>query len=449
MVLQKEVVWHVKKTEKYRALDLSYEEILLLQQIYIHRIINTRSIHEFLEFSSGRRNSTAISNRLRIMLEAGVLGRVTEPVPFGNKGFKRYFYKLGTRGIRVLIDIGYCTDMDGMNMLRLTHRITPPKPHANSASLTANRILLGVTEPRRIEFIQHLRGAVHPFFVGENLDLEVKGVIIPDWVFETNEFIVCIEVDTGSSRGNEIKSKVKRYIKRANGLDLGDRKIVVIFSILDDTLETLDYSNRFKRVSSIKEQISLIENIPTNLSFYVVQTKNTPLVTKNVYEGREPASREQREAAIHQWLKRFKAVANVNIYTDDLDSILSSRRDKKDDGEALLQVEVDGHTRRTIVIYGEEGSVDTYQRIRANAYRLRAINQTLPSHEQIGLLVVYPTQANMTEEVLGWHSPIPIWMTSMDIWEIPDTGLEVEGTRFMRLVSPFKLAWEEWEVLAT
>lgn len=445
---QKEVVTQLKKTSKYAGMEISGHEILLLSQIYVHRIMNTKSIHEFLQFSSGGRNPNAITNRIKKMVDAGVLVRLTEPHPFFSKGFNRYFYRLGVRGLRVLISMGYCSAEEGGKMLRTLLRLGVPKTHANAASLTANRILLAVSTPDTVEYVRHLRGAVHPLFVGETLTIESRGIIVPDWVFETDNHVVCLEIDTASSRGKEILSKIKRYIKRANDLKQKDKELVVIFSVLDDTLESIEYSNRFRRIASLKELIAQVESIPLNLSFYSLQTKNTEDVMKRLYSGVEPASIDQREAAIHDWLGRFGEVSKMAITTGDMDGLLSSSRNRAEDGEVLLQLEVDGNEKRVVVIYGEEGSVDTYHRIRANAYRIHAYNQKISPAEAVGLLVVYKTKENMTEEVIGWHSPVPIWMTSMDLWGMTEDELE-EGCRFMHLRTPFKAVWEDWEVLSS
>lgn len=445
---QNEVIAKVEKTARYSGMEITYEEMLLLNQIHIHRILHTSSIHEFLQFMTGGRNPNSITNRLTKMVDAGILARVTEATPYSGGNFKRYFYKLGVRGIRVMASILYYSEEEKNNLLRMSRETAPPKTHAHATSVTVNRILIEIVDPSRIEFVHHLRGAVHPFFVGEKLQQEVRGVIIPDWVFETDDSIISIEIDTGTSRGNEIPSKIKRYIKRANGLEQRYKRIIVVFSVLNDALETKSHSNRYKRISSIKEQIAHVNNIPSNLSFYALQTTKTPAVMKNIYNGEQPVLLERRTVAIHRWLIRFKTVTNVTIYLGDLDRLLSPHRDKKDDGDALFYLEVEGHIKPTIVIYGEEGSVDTYHRIQENAYRLYAINQKLPSHEQIGLLVVYPSKTSMKEDVIGWRSPIPIWMTSMDLWESPDDALE-KGVRFMKLVSSFKKVWEEWEVLQT
>lgn len=444
------VIEKVEKTARYSGMELSFEEILLLMQIQIHRIMSTSSIHELLQFMTGGRHPNSITNRLTKMVDAGILVRVIERSPYSGNNFKRYFYKLGVRGIRVIATLFYYSEEKKNNLLRITRETIPPKLHAHATSVTVNRILIGISEPNTLEYIHHLRGAVHPFFVGEKLDLEVKGVIIPDWVFDTDKTIISIEIDTGTSRGNEIPSKIKRYIKRAHGTTQDNRKMIVVFSVLDDTLENTNYSNRYKRVSSLKEHIAhvahVVNQIPSNLSFYVLQTTNTPTVMKGIYNDVEPVLPERRKAVIENWLIRFTQLMNATVYKGDLDDILSPRRDKKDDGDALFYLDVEGHLKRTIVIYGEGGSVDTYHRIRENAYRLHAINQRLPSHEQIGLLVVYPTKRNMLEDVIGFRPPIPVWMTSIDLWEVPNHELE-EGVRFLQLVSAFKKKWDEWRPL--
>lgn len=124
----------------------------------------------------------------------------------------------------------------------------------------------------------HMRGGE---WIEEN---RIKIKTVPDWVFETNEAIVFIELDTGSERLKCIIDKIEGYIDFCLSTE---KKFSSFFHIGPFAKSELS-NNRSGRVASLKSAISSIQNLPSNLFIYTLPSKRTILPVVRILKGIEP-----------------------------------------------------------------------------------------------------------------------------------------------------------------
>lgn len=383
----------------HKRIVIKPDEVLVLRELSIHRILDAGEVHKLYNvFSSSPRNANAITNRLRKMVHAKIMVRVEVGQTLINP-FRQYYYKLGKRGIEVLIQAGMLSKKKGELLHNYLTRTKVPKPHNLAIAKLTNHITKEAID-RGIANYTHYRGIEQ----ASDSDTEPEA-IIADWVFQRLDISVFLEVDSGSERLSKIKEKFRKYMQIAK--EKNDESIVVVFSVMDETVDPkFEDRGRSQRVLSIKECLPPKKEWPQNLSVISVTAERTVHTIIRILQGYLPSPKELRDIFIDNWIKSWRevAVGHYSIETIDKESIyLDTTREKSLDAESIIRLEKDGKTRKIGVVFAEEGSVESYQKIRNLHNRTEGKFRRGESLDE--LMVVYEKKEYMEQDVLRADFP--------------------------------------------
>lgn len=421
-------VYKLSLQNKKKRVVLKSEELMLLEELSHHRVLGAGEVHNILQVASNKpKNSRAITNRLRRLVNIGVLKRLVLP-PSANNRFPLYFYKVGSKGLQVLVQTGALTKERSEMINEYLKKAKVPNPHNIATSILANKVkLLGFKEG--FEDYQHGRSSLY---------FEKNSPIVPDWVFKRNTHLVCLEVDSGGESLSVIRDKYKKYIELAAKTK---DKIKVVFSVMDGSVsQSLTDSERSKRTYSIKESAPPLQEWPANLSFYSLTAERTPALILRLIKDIEPIPAELRKIIVNDWVNLWKEnipagnelylLNNDEIYADD-------NRQRLNDADAILRVQTRNYKRTVAVLHGEEGSVFTYQKLRLLHDRtaLRPIKGEMFNK----IVLLYEDEEAAEKDVYG---------VLLSNAEFAYRGLwkgDQSQVKILRQVSPYRKEWGKFE----
>lgn len=414
-----------------KRIVLKHEELLFLHELTIHRTLQVRDVYDF--FRNVFRiapHTKSIAKRLGRLVSAGILMRMEERVNPTN--LKTYYYKIGKRGLEALHKSNLISRDDAERLYQQIFYLKIPKSHTMAASHLANQTkVLGLSEDLALE---HNRGIDDP-------ELKKKGnVLISDWVFKRRNRTVFLEVDSGRQTLEVISSKVERYIHFAETVN---ENVVLVFSVMDDTVSKSFTSDRSKRIASLKENMSPCQNWPKNFSIYVITAERTPELILRILKRSEPLSQEFRGYVIDEWIEQLKGRTKGKFEIQDLakETAYGSDRVKELEADFTLQLNEATRTRYIALIYAEEGNVQTYQRIRYNHHRTKG---TLIHGQRLDeLIMVYKDKDFMSSEVHGvfWENS---WYTFRDTWRLSEDQIG-SYPEMLKPISQFRREWNRFE----
>lgn len=444
---------HLPKSNLTNGIVLKGEDLLVLHQLYIHSSMRAPSIHEIYQSTYPKdveRNSKWISNRLKKLSEAGLIEQLQERLSERGRlqSLVSYHYRLDRRGYEVLIAEGLVEEDEAKKLMMYSKRKRFPTIHTRATSYLANAIFLKLLDCSQTQGFTHIRGSRH-IYLGvsdESVVKEFKGLIVPDWVFERENVIVAIEVDTGSQRGEIIGKKYKRYVKVAKYYQTLGKQLVVVFAPTDSSVmefavgREIHKENRDKRINSLKDAFPLHVEWPDNLHFYVATAKRVPNVIVKILSGQEPAEEIDKILNTNTWFDLLKThLPNDRIVQmEKLDNVLLPNRNRQLDPEFVFQLSKNGATKeRHLAMFSEEGSVRSYQQIRNNAMLVYKYNANPKETIPLYLNAIYLDQESADEEVYGNDVYESIYFRDLATLEqLNDTGGQVVHAK--KLTSPFK-----------
>lgn len=421
---EREPLLRLRKDEKgNQGIILFKEDKFVMEQLVIHQTLRSLSIHELFQCQSDTpRNPNSLTNRIGKLRAAGLLVALKEK-PIDVRGsLYIYHYKLGSRGVDSLIDLGCLSVREGEQLKYILSNIrVAPSKHTRCISHIATQSFIQSYKSGLMERAIHKRGSMHSIFTSSQiLNKGRTPEIIPDWVFEKDSTVISIEMDTGSQSMSVILTKCKRYVCQAKKLEDDKKQLIVIFSVADDSVPGDYSSNRKRRIGSIKELIPTFVEWPRNLSFYVVPAKRTAPLVERLLSFVEPYSDGDRLLYAEEWLDKAELVLEKSYDSEPVSKnhYFNVNRNKKVDCQILLSVRMmrrESVRKIHAIISGEEGSVRTFQLIRANAARSLAASE-IPNKEKMQILVCYADESSMTEEVYLQNSAAIVSFTNLDRW---------------------------------
>lgn len=244
-----------------KFLWIKKEEVELFEQILLHRTMYSKSVHLFYRKSSETLQSTnAISNRLTKLVEYEFLIRLTKDVSVTRARVPRYYYRLGRRGLRLLAEQKKVILNNQMRKdFRLFKNSPVPSNHTDAMSILANQIYLFCREEHA--GIAHSRGVTMKIFDGQGREQLIrKEGVVPDWVFQNKNRILCIELDTGSQEYQVIERKFAKYQALHRELSNEGYQITVLFAVLDESIDIVQKNKRQERSGRVSGLNRLFEN---------------------------------------------------------------------------------------------------------------------------------------------------------------------------------------------
>ncbi|PWI22913.1 hypothetical protein DEX24_16625 [Kurthia sibirica] len=271
----------IEKGHFYKGVVLHDYEIEVLRHIYLHKQLRATSLHELYRLLSNKKIETSnISNRLKKLLDAGVVARNEELIHDMSKNFVRYSYRLNSAGLEVLVFLNIIRKESIKTYKTNAHINKFPNLHSKVASTITNKIVMDLIK-QEITF-DFCRGNNHYLLGNDSYTrkTETTGFIIPDYVIETRDTIVPIEIDTGTQRAHIIKQKIEKYIVQARSKEFNLRNIHVVFIVVDNSISDTFETNRNRRVYSLKATFLSGFDLPGNLHFYAVNALHSiPLIS--------------------------------------------------------------------------------------------------------------------------------------------------------------------------
>lgn len=388
----------LKKDSKYSGIELTLGELSLLKIVYDVKILPARSMHLSYEIRYDKqRNPSAISNRLSKLVQAGVLKRIAKPTEY--KNIFNYYYKPGNRGYWVLEQAGYLTtkQVEVSKKYRYATKIPP----LHNASLSACIVHLMATMEKRgipLNLIKSSkRGELSSHFL-MNASSRQLAEIVPDWVIESEKYLICLEIDTGNQSHSVIYSKYERYrafLIRKNT----EKPVLVIFVSLDKSRKV--NSPRLRRIGELKSAFPPPEEWPQNLELFVVPSSRLSDVLIRVLSGKISIDLEMQEELCNTW-----AVKLIEQF-----SSFQLRSLPKDRGEIFMNGKMNGTilmsvlstttwSKISLATYVEEGSVKSHWWLRKVIERSKSM-KSVNGGDNLIINVIYETSEGAEGDVLG------------------------------------------------
>ncbi|MFB5089509.1 replication-relaxation family protein [Psychrobacillus sp. PGGUH221] len=417
----------IKKTEtlyqvgKENSIVLKDSEISLLEQLMIHRIMHSKSIHLFLSQLAGKKlNSNAISNRLRRLVEAKILERVTLNISVTRAHVPRYYYKLGLRAYRCLVSLKRIENTkENFNIFKVSRKSEVPRLHTDAMSILANQIYLHSISKSYVNFT-HMRGVEGVIVTSEGQELGIRGLnyAIPDWIFLQEKHFIFVELDTGSQEQKMIREKIDNY-ESLNKifLEKNGYTMSLVFAVLDNSIDVVQKNkkqNRSKRVASLKQNLSSI-----CFSIFAVSAKRASYLILKILTNLKI---DKYELTCH-WLNMAETVisSKKNLLVEQIhdpeelpQELLEVQNDVLD--LPLLKLTLNQRSQYLLPIFVLEGNVESYKSIKFVYQAISDINTKVKTSEII-LVLVYVNSMESIEDILGIDISFKVYKTDLITWQ--------------------------------
>lgn len=416
--MKKEVLV-LKKVNRYKGIHVTPEEIELLRFMFECKTLFAQDIHMFYRAISYKsRTSSSITKRLNKLVEAGIFYRLddshikrTEYRPL------QYFYRIATRGLDLLVEKGFISEEEAEYNKAFSFNIKMPGMHNKSINSIVTQLAIRfLEEGKSFDLLQisSRRGDRNRSIQAANEKSEYYP-LIPDWVFETKNEIICIELDTGTQSQSVIFKKFERYKRLA---ELLEKPLTLVFSVGLELESKSDLSNRDRRVHSLKECFPMQDEWPEGLNIYVVSSFRTVHYLYHLISRKRIPEKRERRGRVLEWMSQSIDAAPIGTV------FIQS---KKEHLERLLydnpfDMEVGGEIRipkqgpmLIAVLHVDEGAVRCFQRIRVNMKRLEQLNRTREVYEEpVSLFLIYEKEDGVKHDVLGLAPVCDSWSVSME-----------------------------------
>lgn len=446
---------HVKRTSQQAGVILHDYERILLQHLHVHRTMRASSVHKLYTMLSKKKLSKVnISHRLSKLLNSGVLSRMEEQISDVEGRFIRYSYKLGDRGFDVLVSMGYLTISEANKQVAAYRNLKLPSYHTKASSIICNHIAIECMKDDSASVMKMSRGNTHSEFgTTSDVTTEMKGIVIPDYVFENNNCYVTIEIDTGRQRSHIIKSKYERYKKKAASLKESGKSIMCVFVVVDDSVSNEQLGDRAKRVNSLKNMFPPFNDWGDNLHFYAIRAIHAPQLIVKLLTGKEPIPKLSREFLCDDWIDSVKVVENnrITVSRYNPSQFVYSNSAEHMNADGFVQFTEKGkYPKSYALIFMQEGSVSSYQTYQTNLLRAEQYNDSIQEVDNIAsykIMLIYDKSLNATNDIIALNIPevVSVLITDISSWQqrqfnLSDTSIE---PKIIELVTPFKKVTKE------
>ncbi|WP_282155756.1 replication-relaxation family protein [Cytobacillus gottheilii] len=407
-----------------KRIELKEVEVLLLKEMLIHRIMRSKDIHDFYKATMDRPpHTSSITKRLTRLVNTGVLLRLEEALDHNRPSVKWYYYKLAKKGIFALVEAGWIDNHQAENLYRQSLSTKIPKPHNLALSSLVNTIRLKSRGQGLL--YEHFRG-------GTWLEKQPNDLpFMPDWVFQQEDRQIFIEVDTGAESLSLIKEKVNRYMSYCQSRR---EEIVIVFSIMDSSVNHLVSSDRSKRIASLKENMPSCQHWPKHLSIYVLSAERTSDLVIRLLDGLEPLDEEYRGFVLEEWRSELDTFDKYSSQSLDKAQVYGPDRITELEVDMTLTIVEKLQIRTIGLLYCEEGSVRSYQKIRYNHRRTRGTIVHGQKFDEV--MIIYLNNDALQHDVFGIHLWKNAWLTHRHIWQ--EAQKEGGLPLMLKPISPYK-----------
>lgn len=408
----------LQKTSKYIGIELKPEELDLLKIVYDLKIINTRNVHNFyLARSKSQKSKQVITNRIHKLRKAGLLFRLDDSHIASSEFRPTNFYlRISSRGLGILKDNMLISQSEyDISMVTIYH-IKIPQPHNEAVTTVVMDLILHAYiqgKPLNPVLVELSRGEYSKAVIDAGPRL-TEGELIPDFVFETRNQLICLELDTGNQILSVLQSKINRYKEMALVVN---KPLTLIFSVGLKTMNAVNTSTKQRRVSSIKELFISIEDLPKTLEVFVVETNRaTELIYKQIFK-KHVFEERHRKGRVLEWLVHsMEAAPSGTVFAQSKNELFETTLNKDDydldvPGEIIFPNQ---EANLVGFIYMEEGSVRSFLRARKNIERIERVNRLLLAEEKpVSVFLIYEEEEHALNDIIGIMPKCSVWMISI------------------------------------
>lgn len=395
-----------------KGVYLNSADIELLYYLLQSQLLTSQQLLTLYKTMQPSATINTIKSKMARWKKYGVV--VGNTYKLGQWGISYNYYRIGARGISILIDNGYLDESwRDKDVSRFSKR-----RNIEHYLGTQNIVCAAMAEAKVHDISLETFEPYNSFFAPN----DTKG-ILPDWVLKQNETYYCIELDVGTEPLSEIHSKIDRYFKLAK--DKPDKTFVILFSILDDSLLTKNNygSDRSKRIAGLKK---ILLNHPScfldNISIYIKRLESATLFLKELLITK----RLSKEEKVNEIKNLLKLTTDINTQYDFKYTEVKNSYDPLIDGDLIINLKHDKRSNVVALLYLEEGNLLDYTKC--------VLLDAASKSETNGLskiIGIYKNARELKEDHFGMQLTNTYFMEANNI-------LQFEKLKFFRLVSPFK-----------
>lgn len=395
----------IKGDSRFKGIQLNTEELWLIEYLYEAKVISAQNLHQFYGITSGgKRVGNTVTNRLGRLVAAGILYQLNDAAikrvvfrPFN------YAYRLGKRGLELIAERGLISQEEFELAKRYSHQIVMPNSHNNAV----NTVFMELYKELRASNttfdsmnVQNFRGDRHPLIIEVGKGNTIKP-IIPDWVFETDEHIICVEVDSGTQNLGVIRSKYRRYKLLVRQ---SDKPIVILFSVGIFGEGENETQTKYRRIASIKDCIPESDEWPKGLDILVTPTTRTAQILAELFSRKSYRGRLHSREAANDWVLQANKVGQrgLSVHVSRNQELYQLLTKSEVDLDLVAEIKQGDHEKYAGLLFMEEGSVRSYQRARVNMTRITSWNEKRKRSEtKTSLILIYENIESATNDVVA------------------------------------------------
>lgn len=402
---------------RFTGIYLYQKEIDILHHLYEFKILPTENLHRILKRRGLHvRSRKATTKRLSKFVDAGLLFLMSDSSRAGRKyGTVNFHYRLGSRGYDVLFEQNLITETEYHAGKEIMRKTALPTLH-NKAIGDIYAHLYELLESKGKTFRDvntSLARGDRSILIKQANQLTTMKTLIPDFVFDTPDHTICIEVDSGAQPPQVLEEKYARYKQLAK---MSLKPIVLVFSV--GLFIENGKTNRSRRVVSVKQTFPNFTEWGEQLDIYVVPTSRAALLLEQLIHEMPIDESWYRQGKIMSWIKKSNQITPENCHFSRnregiFDSLIYS---DPFDIDAMLSVGLpDEHSFRSGMIYMDMGSVKSYQRARMNVYRIQDWNRRRSNEQKpTYLLLIFKDELGMIEDPLGLDPLCRLFKSNVD-----------------------------------
>ncbi|MGE7692302.1 replication-relaxation family protein [Lysinibacillus sp. NPDC097214] len=422
---------------------LDQEEMKILQVIYSHRMMPASCIHELYRVHRSNMSKSSVSNRLKRLVTMKVLQR-KESTRTRDTYFKVYYYGVTERAFKALRVAGYISDktFPGNKEMRI------PNDHNLAAIYSMVDLYVeNELENPKCEF-EILRGSKHPLIQRKDF----KNLLVPDYIVELDNLMICIEVDMGTEVISTITNKSKKYVRIAEQEAFQEKKLIVVYLVVygEDRRST-------RRVQNIKTAHLSIADEIVDLPMYVVGVDQFYLLMQLLLQGKYPLNNGLKEQVIMDasllLRLQYHQSKGWRYRIPSKEQLLLEKRDISKLEEVPLQAstfyEPRGVFKTVSFVIGELANIQSFIQMQLCTQLFGKTNEAIFMNEvyPIEMVVTYPHISNdvLSSEVASIQPVIDVYLQTHEevLFSMNQNSSErhLQSNR-LSVESPLKLSWK-------
>ena len=401
-----------------KKLILKLREFLLLKEIFIHGVMQSRSVHDFIQtLAETPIHSNTISNRLQRLVDTDILSIHKEKLTSKWSSEFRHHYMLGSVGVAILEEEGELTSEEAADVLSSIEQIKIPAVEHVAASIIANEVYLECYYNQDVFDLSHQKADKHEWVTGTKW-FQLDWINQPHWVFETDALFICLvinpkigQVGGKSYRGDGI---ALRYEEVEQFAQSKEKMFLLVFSILDSSLQLIPEEklpNVVKRVRDTKLALLSDTKIKGEMEILVLPTSRTATIVSRIltHELTFKTSNDFHELQYFDLEDHIAQLGRGDISVERYVSPVSPKNKNDNDMYTVTQK---GRSQHIIVIHGVEGAMYTFYRLVGGIQRIS--RNRLSKYTSIW--VIYDSPDQPEHDVLISILGIEFWLSDTRTW---------------------------------